>query len=375
MTRERPLVVLYWGHSLYDSLNTMTTELASAIERQGYRAVIVDLRQGDASERLRSLVQSGPVARFVSVNGLGLPARPEDCRWYQEAAVPIVFYGLDHPAGLYPTLQLPLPTLVATVPTPHNVDFCQAFLSPTLRCRHLPHAAARVAARLQPWRLRDVPLLLSASLQQRPDAARADWGGYGRRIAGNLNAMIEAHEAEPARPLDRVITSVLESTLPGVHELFSYFSVLDTYLRNRLRERLVAACRTLPLTVCGGGWTADPSGPRQFLGVRPVQEIFALMARSKIVLNPLPPYYQSHERPFQAMARGAAAATSPMPWFTTGEGQDRVLTLADDVEEQVARIVAAAADDAALEALAQAGHEAFLAGHTWDHRARTLLSL
>ena len=382
MTGDRPRIILFRGHSLYDSVNTMVAELALAVGRQGCRPEVVDLRCEDARDRIVSLVREGAVGRFLCVNGLGLPATAEDCRLYRETGVPVVLYALDHPIGLYPCLQLPLPTLVATVPTRHNVDVCREVIRRDLRCYHLPHGAARPTSRLRPWRLRDVPLLLSASLQQPPEAARADWRRYGPVTCARLNAMVETHEADPARPLDQVIGSVLNapgslgsSAGPDLHELFSCFSLLDGFLRNRLRERLVAACRRLPLTVCGSGWSADGAGASRFLGPRPVHEVFALMARAKIVLNPLPPYYQSHERPLQAMARGAVAATPPMPWFTPEPGEDPLIPLSDDVEESVAGLTAALADDASLEARARAGHDAFLAGHTWDHRARSLLSL
>ena len=44
---------------------------------------------------------------------------------------------------------------------------------------------------------------------------------------------------------------------------------------------------------------------------RKAPEVMALMRHAKLVLNPLPPYYESHERPFQAMAAGAACCG---PW-------------------------------------------------------------
>ena len=59
------------------------------------------------------------------------------------------------------------------------------------------------------------------------------------------------------------------------------------------------------------GWEATAAecaarGKRAcFLPARTAPETMTLMRRAQLVLNPLPPYYESHERPFQAMAAGA----------------------------------------------------------------------
>jgi glycosyltransferase involved in cell wall biosynthesis len=162
--------------------------------------------------------------------------------------------------------------------------------------------------------------------------------------------------------------------------LASYFLAADTYLRSRAKRDLVAALAHLPLTVCGKGWenmaeSAAPSRGLRFLPAQPAPESMALMRRAKLVLNPLPAYYESHERPFQAMAAGAVAATGPSALFGGAEFAGALLSLPSDALGAASRIEAALGDDDALQGMAAAGTRVQAAGHRWDDRAAALVEL
>jgi hypothetical protein len=117
-----------------------------------------------------------------------------------------------------------------------------------------------------------------------------------------------------------------------------------------------------------------PGQRARFLPPMPVADTIAAMRRSRIVLNPLPPYYQSHERPLQAMANGAVAAEGPNAAMDAAF-PGGYLSLPAAPHAAAAALEAALADEARLKAIAEAGHAACLAGHLWEHRAAEILRL
>jgi Glycosyl transferases group 1 len=367
------LVVLFKGHSQYGSVNTMVDQLAAAFRRCGVQTLVLDTLAADCVPTIVTLVRQRRVRMFLSLNGYGIPAADQGAGFYAESPAPAVIYFVDHPAVHYPRIRVPLPHLIVTFPTPHHVDFCRQFIRDDIPIHHLPHAT--VAADPAPWNERDVPIFLSASAMADPEPFRASWAQHGPGVAAQLNAMADAHLASPSLPLHEHVIGVLAST-PPIEVLASYFATIDTYLRGRIKRDLVAALNYLPLTVCGDGWERVKHGPGRavVLPAMTALESVVMMRRAKLVLNPLPAYYESHERPLQAAANGAVATNGPSGWLTrTFSGG--LLPLPADIAGAAAMLEAALGDDERLQAIAEAGHRTCIAGHLWDHRAAEILRL
>lgn len=372
---RQPVAVLYKGNSEFDSLNTMVDHWAAALRRQGVRPEIVDLRQPDAVARTVALIRSERVTLFLSLNGYGVPKPGQGPGFYQESAAPLFIHFVDHPIYHHRTIHSEVPHPVAAFPTPSHLRFCRNRIRSDLPLLHLPHAASPGPA--TPWAGRDIPLLLAGSLHEDPERTRAGWFEHGVPVQGRLESILAGHRAAPHRPLDEIVLETLDDPRTPVEIVHSHFRVVDSYLRSLVRLEFVraAAREGLPLTLIGRGWEAAlPAGSSlRPLGERPVAEVFEMMARTRIVLNLLPPYYESHERPFQAMAHGAVAATVAAPWLMNALGAGALLALPPDPGEAAARVGAALTDDDALAARASAGTAAFLGGHTWDHRLARVL--
>jgi hypothetical protein len=374
-------VILYKGHSDYESLNTMVDHWAQALARRGFRPEIIDLRAPDAVGRVVGLIRGGTVRLFLSVNGFGVPAAGAGPGFYQETDAPLAIYFVDHPLYHYPTLRTPVKQATASFATPHHVDVCRSLIRDDLPVRHLAHAAAPATTATADWPDRDIPLLVSGSLAQHPETARAGWAGYGAPVRTRLEDILAGHRLTPRRPLHEIVLEVLGADPPPLHELFSYFSVVDSYLRSQVRLAFMVAANALPVTVCGRGWDAViPAGSAvRPWGAQPTATVLGMMARTRLVVNLLPPYYESHERPFQAMAHGAVAATVAAPWFLEAVGAEAVLALPTEAEAAVATIAEALTADTAsagagsgsgseLAGRAAHGHAAWRHGHRWDHR-------
>ena len=368
-----PIAVLYKGHSEFDSLNTMVDHWAAALRTRGIRPEIVDLRASDAVARTVALIRNRPVAFFLSLNGYGVPKPGQGPGFYQETTAPLLVYFVDHPVYHHPLIRSEVPQLMATFPTPSHLRFCRSRIRDDLPLLHLPHAAAVGSA--TPWAERDIPLLLAGSLHEDPERTRANWLLHGTAARDRLETVLARHLAAPCRPLNEIVLEVLGDPEAPVELIHSHFWVVDTYLRSRVRLEFVRAAGGLQLTLIGRGWEGMvPLGSKvRLLGERPVSEVFALMARSRIVLNLLPPYYESHERPFQAMAHGAVAATVAAPWLLSTLGAGALLALPPDPAEAATTVAVALTDDKSLAARAAAGTAALLTGHTWGHRLNRVL--
>lgn len=368
-------VLLFQGHADFDSVNAMVAACADALAELGFAPTALDVRAADTVSRALAVIRSGRLAFTLCLSGVGLPEEGQGQGFYAETEAPVVALWLDHPVFLYPRLRLPVARLVSTFPAPHHVPFCRAKVRADRPALHLAHGATPTPAR--PWHERDIPVLFSGStVVAEPDTTRAGWAeAYGAAVAKDLNAVIEAHRATPARPLEDAIAAVVGDQ--PVEKLYAYYKVADDYLRSRAKVAFLNAASKLPITVVGRGWQGLATGPGsrlQVLPEMPAPRVAELMARSRIVLNLLPPYFGSHERPFQAMAAGAVAATLPLSWFDGAVTKDAYLALPYEPTACAGTLAAALASDDRLAATAAAGTAAFLAGHTWRHRMAALVA-
>jgi glycosyltransferase involved in cell wall biosynthesis len=264
--------------------------------------------------------------------------------------------------------------MVATFPTPHHLPLCRGRIRGDLPLHHLPHAAA--AGSSLPWQDRDIPILVCGAVLADPKQTRAGWAAHGRPVQERLEAILAGHQRAPRRPLHDIVLETLGDQPVTPELLYSYFSVVDSYLRRVIRTDLLQAAGTLPITLVGPGWDAliPADSSIRLLGEQPAAAVLGLMARAKLVVNALPAYYESHERPFQAMAHGAAAATVVAPWLNEAVGLDALCPLPDSPAAAAETLAAALGQDGDLAALAARGRAAFIDGQTWDHRLDQLLS-
>ncbi|MEO5335835.1 MAG: glycosyltransferase [Magnetospirillum sp. WYHS-4] len=357
-------VVLFKGVSDYLSLNTMVEGLAAAFGRRGFSPAILDMAAADYPDRIRATLAAGDTALFVSLNGIGLPR--EGGTFFDRRDEPVVALFVDHPIYHLDRLSVRLPNLHFAFPSRSHVAFCRP-----LRALHLPHAAEFRSP--TPWAARDISVLYCGSpLAADPEAQRAGWRAHGARAAAALEAIVAAHDIQPREPLETVVARILGRPPEDREALRPFFLAADAYLRSRIKVAAIAALADagIATTVCGRGWEGL-SGRLRLLGSRTAPETFALMDRSRLVLNLLPPYYESHERVFQAMASGAVAATTPSDlWDETGG----LLSLPYEPKALAAALADALADDDRLAATAGDGRAIFLAGHTWDHRVDAILA-
>lgn len=146
--------------------------------------------------------------------------------------------------------------------------------------------------------------------------------------------------------------------------LFATFHAVDSYIRAKERVELV---RAMPNVSIWGDGPWKKYAPHASIH-EPVSfdEVISIMRQAKVVLNSSSRFKRGyHERIFYALLVGTPVITAENPLLKDFEG---VLTHKPGKWESVAALMGKKVD-------VEAGRARVLAEHTWDHRAKKLLSL
>lgn|GEM_PF-1542990 len=375
-----PYVLLFKGQSQYNSVNGMVDAFERAFSDAGFDCLTPNVLDQEDMERVRNLITEDRVSMIFSLNGYGIPQQAGT--YFDKIDIPVFIYFVDHPIFHSQRILAPVRNLFMSFPTSHHVDFCRMFFGDVLNVTHIPHAAE--TGTCGDWNDRDIPLFFSGTPMM--GATNEEWSQWCRETPErlkNVHAMIAAHKESPGRPLELIIADQLDVQPPwdgeGRIAILTYFEKIDFYLRSLVKWETVSALRNLPLSVCGEGWeTLDGAGDDwNVLGWVSAEETLNRMSRAKITLNLLPPYYESHERVFQAMANGSVPATTPAGlWddlFAAGEPDACLLSLPYDSADAAGFLTEALADDDRLREISKRGYEASKSSHTWRHRVDSIL--
>jgi hypothetical protein len=371
--------ILFRGSSLYGSVDRMLESLAAAFIAQGDDAPIVEASGPTYVAHLQRAIAEGPVDAFIGFTGIGLDLRAEG-NLYNLLDRPLVSIYLDPLLLYWNQIVTPIRRRLIFTTAPGDVDYWCGTLGVTVPIAHLPHAAMPAAEGTMsvPWDEREIALLHAGTAPDDPATLRAGWAQHGRDVEARLNDMLDALDAEPLAPLPEIIARIgAPWARPDAPQtLHAWFQTLDTYLRARIRWRMILPLLSRDLTLAGPGWdkVAATTGSVRatLIGAQPASEIARLTARSKIVVNTCTPYHGSHERLFQAMAAGAVALTSPTIWLADTAPAAALVQTSAAVDDAAALVDALLTDPGRAAAMAATGQAWFQDGHTWMHRAAVI---
>ncbi len=217
--------------------------------------------------------------------------------------------------------------------------------------------------------------LLDRLKTQRPGLAKAfeaSWARLREQPSSSLHVVVDAELARERLPSMAAGGAAWSDLVTAV------LGLIDKSVRRELRRRLLEAFGRagVAVDVFGAHWNGAPelAGHRHH-GEVSLERMVDLMSRAKVVLHSYVFPDGSHERPLNAMAGGAVAVTDDTPWFRENFEGRSVLYPAARPEEAVESVRSLLSDESRRRALAQAGREAVLTGHTWAHRADTWLQL
>jgi len=372
--------ILFRGSSLYGSIDRMLDSLAAAFVAAGDAAPIIDATGPDYIRLLQQAITDGPVDAFLGFSGIGIDQRAEG-NLYNALEKPLVSIYLDPLLLYWNQVATPIRRRLIYTSAPGDLEYWRGKLGLPVPLHHLPHAATPLPPGTAPvpWDRREIDLLHAGTAPADPGGLRAGWAQHGPLVEGRLNAMLDAHDADPFAPLPDIIARVGHpvASLGAPQSLYPYFQTLDQFLRARVRWRMILKLLDRNLTLVGPGWdaiVAAAPGPMRatLLGTRSAPDVADLTARARIVVNSCTPYHGSHERLFQAMAAGAVALSSATAWLGLA-APDGVLAQARPDLSDVGALAAELLDDPGkAETMAEAGRAWFESQHSWAHRAATI---
>jgi len=368
------------GVAAHNNVHRLTDGLQAAIAAQGRDCIDFDTSEPASARAFKALALDGRIGLLVSMN-VGLNVLVNGADWLRET--PVFLYMLDHPYAVFPFCDQIIGQF-ELVHLSHTSESQARFadrLHPRPRTTHvLPHAAAAIEKSVS-WSERDISIVFAGNygLEREPEAERADWQRYGEHRAAALEAIVARIDDGAHETLEHAAIDVLagdENLSAG--QVCAHMKIVDMYLRGRVRWRAVQGLADMQdAVICGDGWcplAAASAGGATFSGATDAAAVQALMRRARIAVNLLPDYYDSHERMFDAAAHGCLLISTQSTFLREAFGADAVHFLAEpeDLADTVAYYTAHP-DEA--QAKAERGHQAFLAAHTWDHRAAELLRI
>lgn len=375
LDRTRTVTLLLGDHFQY-IVNHLTMEFADGFRAAGYPVETVQASEFKSANDLVDFCNRHRVGLFVSHAGQGLDLRPEG-NIFNHLGIPVLAMYLDHPLLYWDRADAPIERNLVACLSNDDMAFCERYLSRPKPLMRLPHGG--VEKEPSSWEGRDIPVSFCGSLRSTPQEQRDSWRGHGAEVEALLNDMLDVHLADPDQPL----TLAVEEGLARVYgrpatalEMFPFYNALDVYFRDKRRVDTILALRDLPMTLAGKGW--DKVLPEacaiNYLGLIHPDEVREVYSRSRIILNVSNTFHESHERLFDSMSIGAVAFSNRTPLYTESFTDDEVLFFDWNFEGTADAVHALVGDDEAMRARADAGRQAFLAGHTWKHRALAALS-
>ncbi len=304
MFREGAVAVLFKGESAFESVNSMVESFAKAFTAFGVECVIIDGMEAGFGDQLRKLFVSRPIAFFFSVNGIGVPV--QGTAFYNDIPVPLFTYFLDRPFHTHLYVRAPIDRHLMSFPAAHNVPFCREYLRDREDIFHFPHGADPLPE--APWEERDIDILFVGSMYYNYVVERAKWRERGKETEKHLNDMLALHDADPQHPIEDCVIEVLGRENLTFDRLNDHVGHLDRYIRDRERIDMLKSVTQLTIIVAGRGCDKFPGSKTnlQYIGEQPIMAMLEVMRKSKILLNPLPGYSDSHACVFNDLSPGAA---------------------------------------------------------------------
>jgi len=374
-------LVLYQGISRYGALTVFGGELRQGLEQAGHEVAHIDLAKPGFEGPLLAALARKPQAA-IGFNAMGAGAAAGGKLLHEQHAVPYVGFLVDHPVYHHARLRRPLGRYLVTFIDHSHVAFAKTWF-PHVRGGFLAHGACDPGS-LETGE-RDIDVVLAGSYED-PEAIAAGWRqGAGKTTATLLDEIAERTLKDPLTPLANHAQQAFDAhQVPvDVLEPDAYCSLLvlvDRYVRSFWRGRCLEALDAagIAANVYGLDWSRFRRATRhRFLGSIGFTELYPILKRAKVLLAVGANFpHGSHERVLTAMRCGAATVTDHNPYFASTFAADRQLAFYDLARPESAadKVAALLAHRGERESLGEAGRQAVVESHTWQHRARQLVA-
>ncbi len=383
---KRPQCLILSTLTLRASIDTMFTDLADALRRQGvYARIHNDTPQAPNPDLVRGLIgdlrdYAGPrilidlncKSEFSIASDNGDPASIHDA-W----GIPKLTIFESNPIYHLGYLAKAPGNFACTVIDAQHLDALDAFDIKTRTRGFLPHAGPPPLENIQPWRDRPIDVLFIGNIKREPPVE--EWVSAlfcNAEIKPAVRRVIEQRWEERSDLPSRLRQALADLGLAlDARRNLALASEIDRYVNNVKRLEMLSSISSGRVVVCGEIGAELPNsdcvtatGPATF------SVALQYMDNAKILLNTMPFRTGAHERVFYGLGRGAYILSDASALLETPAANDAGISFLPasvaEFDGALAGILSMDRRDAVA-----AGRAWYADRHTWDHRARQLIEL
>jgi spore maturation protein CgeB len=349
----------------YAVLHKFREALCAGLQREGVHISTIDLNLSDLQSFLKTIYSSPPDYTFA-FNGIRKLSNGQSLA--EQIDVPHISWQVD--AAHFGREYTEMPLQLIITPDQTSADIFKKWGSQAF---FLPHGGELFPIVQE----KKYPISFPCSIED-PEIAEANFSPE----------LIEAADRvlkTPSLCYQDALKGIIDLDDPEKDELVQEF---DLYLRAKERVTLIRGLRGLPLHLFGNVRGESSRSFQEIIGGDcssftfhsglDVDQMIEAMQRSSILLNSSPMFKTgAHERIFYGQGAGALVLTNDTPWIQQNYKPDQ-----DILTYQVAHLPSTVEaikhllnHPKELSAMASQGRERMAKEHTWELRAKQLLSI
>lgn len=383
---QKKHLVLFHGE--LDTLNLFSEQLKQEFMELGYGIFDFDLKQiPNSLGLLYDYMKDNPITAMIDFNsnfyGLRLPSGKN---MWETLGIPCINILMDHPFWYHSMLVRTPSTGILLCVDRNHMKYVNRFYPNIPTNGFLAHGGISFSDTHKPIAERKIDVLYAGSLLADYIPEEIDFSVWGFPAKEIFDKSVEYLFAHTEVTIEAVVEQQLLQAgilLPD-EELRRFISscvYIERIVSSHYRERVVSSIAKagISLDLYGDGWANCDwvKLPNVHYGGRVTpKEIVLMMEDSKIVLNTVPWFKDgSHDRVFNAMMCGAAAASETSHYFEEVLPPDTWISFdlsQESLDAFPGRIQELLSDNDRLQSIADAGRDLAVSNHTWKARALEL---
>lgn len=368
-------VLLIKGISQYNAMRNYIDEIEQGFRLAGYNTYVLDALEKSHMFQLQELLNCEKIdITFV-------------CNVILERAIGgalYMTYLTDHPAAHRERLEKLNDRSVVFVCDKGHEAYVRRYCPNIKYVKYIP-LSGEASKRFIPYNDRSRDIVFTGSYCK-PEKSYGDiisiFDGILREIAEyTAEYMLKHSEKDLESCLQNALSRFeLEVSQSKFHELMDGFMLVDAYVRNYYRDKMIRKLveSGLQVHVFGRGWEEFDGSGKENLRIEKGNDYVArkAVADAKISINIMPWFKEGfQERIAAAMLSGTVALTDESKYIQENfkDGSEIVLYSLDNLEELPVKVKWLLNHQEEAERIALAGKERAEKGMTWQHRTFEML--
>lgn len=378
-------ILVIKGISAYNVLCRAVDEVCQGFRNCGYEVHMIDVTAREAEEDLMTCLEHAEEYAFYFSMQAILWNQEKDT-WQELTRIKRVGWIVDDPVYHQSRLwgSIGKDAYVLTVSDSRTKQVREEF-SKFEKIETLYHGGFKSESRVL-WKEKNIDVFFPGTytpLKVAEEKVKSIEGVFGTIACNVMNRIIGNNLAsswteELRKYLDEIDFEIVEDEFLALQRALY---PLDQYQRDYMRQYLIENLlkNGIKISVVGAGWDQYDGEGKKNLNVISAEgvditEVVKMMQYAKIVINNTNILDGLHERIFTAMLAGAVCVTNEYKLLSRifENGKEIVTFPLNDLDRLSGIIKDLLENPVRAEAIAEAGYQAAIAGHTWEYRGEQI---